>query len=830
MSAPIYGSLFSGVEGFGLGLDRAGFRCAWQVEIDAAANRVLEQHYPTVPRHRDIRAVRGGELEPVDAIIGGWPCFPRGTLILCRDGMKDIDEIRIGDIVLTHAGNWMPVTQAMRREAPLWSLRGHGHPAFLTTEEHPLWAAMTTGSGPRRHLGEPSWIPAREMLGKRWASPDRFPRSTAPEIELRSREVPPPPFTPAFFWLVGAYLGNGWLRRRRCADRPHSDEPNGVVLCIGKARGDALEARIAAAGVRATRTEERTTSRFVISSAPLGRWIREHFGEGAGCKGIPSWALGMGERFRRALFDGYAWTDGSRKDRGNGAVAIRATSISKRLILGVKLLAQSLGYSISLYFHQPHREAVIEGRRVSEQPTWSLCAEERARSSISRDGHRYGLVRHVSEVGVIGEVFNIEVAGDNSYIADGIAVHNCQGLSTAGRRRGLADPRSRLFFEFVRVVREMREATGGRYPEFILGENVPGALSSNGGRDWAVVFRELAGLGPLDIAWRVLDAQYLGVAQRRRRVFLVVDFGGERAGEVLALADGLSGHPPPRREAGEGVAADLTAGSRSGRDRPARGHPAPGRRREDDVNLVAFGAGDSRGGAGRHDFESEMFVIQDGADLEKKGQGGLGVMASETMYTLDTAGKHAVAHALRARHNASQREDSDTSIVAHALTAEGHDASEDGTGRGTPLVIAPFDLAQITSRENGSRVEEGLPAPTLHSGGGAHIALSVALRGREGGTAAELGDDVSTALRTGGGGGDKPHALAEGDRGVLAVRRLTPLECCRLQDLPDDWLDLDPPLSDSAKYRLLGNAVCAAVSTWLGKRLMAAMTSSRRES
>ncbi|HET8631126.1 MAG TPA: DNA (cytosine-5-)-methyltransferase [Thermomicrobiales bacterium] len=376
----------------------------------------------------------------------------------------------------------------------------------------------------------------------------------------------------------------------------------------------------------------------------------------------------------------------------------------------------------------------------------------------------------------------------------------CQDLSTAGKRIGLAGARSGLFFELTRVVREMREATDGRSPTFLVCENVPGLLSSNGGRDLAVVLGELAQLGPLDIAWTVLDAQWFGVAQRRRRVFLVIDFGGRRAGEVLALAEGLSGDPPPRREAREGVAASLTAGSRSG-----CGVNAPGRRREDDVNLViaiqegadtrekgrgglgvevgapmytldtagshaiaAFGAGDSRGerdisaaltakgGTGRHDFESELFVIQDGVDLESKGQGGLGIMAAETMYTLDTAGKHAVAKPLLARGGAGRNNAGDESfVVAHTLSAEGHDASEDGTGRGTPLV-------------------------------GAHI--------------------------------------AKGDRGVMAVRRLTPLECCRLQGLPDDWLDLDPPLADSAKYRLLGNAVCCAVSTWLGRRLMDALT------
>ena len=120
----------------------------------------------------------------------------------------------------------------------------------------------------------------------------------------------------------------------------------------------------------------------------------------------------------------------------------------------------------------------------------------------------------------------------------------CQGLSIAGQRRGLADERSGLFTEAVRIIREMQEVTNGKYPQIAVWENVPGALSSAGGRDFKAVLEAFteseipmpcsgrwakAGMvrsGGTDLAWCVYDAQYFGTAQRRRRVFLVADFAG----------------------------------------------------------------------------------------------------------------------------------------------------------------------------------------------------------------------------------------------------------------------------------------------------------------
>lgn len=118
----------------------------------------------------------------------------------------------------------------------------------------------------------------------------------------------------------------------------------------------------------------------------------------------------------------------------------------------------------------------------------------------------------------------------------------CQDLSAAGTRQGLRGERSGLFFEAVRIIKEMREATSGQYPQLIIWENVTGALSSSRGEDFAEVIDSLADLGALDIAWRVLDARWFGVPQRRRRVYAVVDLAGQRAGAIHAEPAGMRWH------------------------------------------------------------------------------------------------------------------------------------------------------------------------------------------------------------------------------------------------------------------------------------------------
>lgn len=413
----------------------------------------------------------------------------------------------------------------------------------------------------------------------------------------------------------------------------------------------------------------------------------------------------------------------------------------------------------------------------------------------------------------------------------------CQAFSIAGKRLSLADARGNLTLAFAVLAHELARSHGLRNAVW---ENVPGCLNTPDnafgcflgalvGHDRAVPGPKGRGwpdAGLVDgprarAAWRVLDAQYFGLAQRRARVFLVADFGkGADPAEILFEPQGLRGNSPPRRETGEGIAAPLARGSGSG----------GGYRNDADTteNLIAFGGNDTRGpievasacnahgGSGRMDFESETFI-------------------------------------------------------AHALRAEGFDASEDGTGRGTPIVpvIAPTMRCEGDAHSRFKDHEGLIPICRDKAGAvdteGDTQGVAFDLRGRKGGaqfegphetanmraanggssrsyvafaenSRAELrleggdGETVS-ALKTGGGKPSQSYPVVAGPSGSSrwAVRRLTPRECERLQGVPDDFTKIAyrgnsaDRCPDGPRYKALGNAWARPVAHWVCARIDAAL-------
>jgi DNA (cytosine-5)-methyltransferase 1 len=306
----------------------------------------------------------------------------------------------------------------------------------------------------------------------------------------------------------------------------------------------------------------------------------------------------------------------------------------------------------------------------------------------------------------------------------------CQGNSVAGRRGGLADPRSGLWRHVVRILAETR-------PRWFLGENVSGLLSVRAGRDFATVIRDLDELG-YGVAWRVLDAQWFGVPQRRRRVFIAGCLGdGAAPCQVLLEPESGGGNPTEGGQAWQGA-----AGCAEGRARSPRG-ASPAR------TVSTLQGGGRRG----HRVDAE-----------------------------GAAGGHLIAYSLNAHHG---RNDAEETWVTHALTAEGADASEHGTGRGTPLVPVFAPLTAVPAAGPG---------------------VNPAGRRKE--------DDWNLA--------------AAGE----AVRRLTPRECERLQGFPDDWtrwLAGGRKQSDSARYRELGNAIAVPVAEWIMRRIVAVEASVNAE-
>ncbi len=320
----------------------------------------------------------------------------------------------------------------------------------------------------------------------------------------------------------------------------------------------------------------------------------------------------------------------------------------------------------------------------------------------------------------------------------------CQSFSIAGLRGGLDDDRGNLALEFLLLAKRKR-------PEWLLWENVPGVLSSNGGRDFGSI---LGGMGELGYRWayRVLDAQYFGVAQRRRRVFVVGHLGDwRRSAAVLSEREGLQGDNPPSREAGKEITGTLVSRASGGGGGPEQG-----------------------------DGASEGFVIATHApEVAKCLVGDQGKQDSEV-----------------------------ETFVTHSLRGEGFDASEDGTGRGTPLVpaVAPTMMSEGDAH-SGFKDEHGLVplAFNMHKSGSDASSLGVE-------------SDMTPCLRV----FDKsPFAVMT----EMVVRRLTPRECERLQGFPDDYTKIPyrgkpaEECPDGPRYKALGNSMAVPVMRWIGERI-----------
>jgi len=426
----------------------------------------------------------------------------------------------------------------------------------------------------------------------------------------------------------------------------------------------------------------------------------------------------------------------------------------------------------------------------------------------------------------------------------------CQDLSVAGKRRGLEGARSGLFHQQARIWRESEAP-------LLVWENVLGALSSNQGRDFGVVLSTLIGvdvvtsgavrpdktgriawrrggvaMGPDAMAaWRVFDLQFFGPPQRRTRVFVVAARGGTYdPAEILAVAESVCRHPSPRHQTRQNTTGTLAARTRGG------GGLGTDFDLAGDVVATRLDGGRSHGAGDSYD--NTPWLLDEGNAPVAEGMAGgqpvsgtltsaygtkwngNGAQFSGDLFVADE-GNAPIAETVLAFHPTQDPINGEvspalgrtsggmnvcvTGAVTHALTSEGCDASEDGTGRGTPIVIA-------SGQANAELVEGGSPSLTcLHE---APIVFPPLAHGAH---AAGPGGNGQDAERS---------AEAVLAAGVARPRRLTPRECERLMGWPDDWTRYGVredgtryELSDTARYRICGNGVGAPVSEWIGRRV-----------
>ena len=299
------------------------------------------------------------------------------------------------------------------------------------------------------------------------------------------------------------------------------------------------------------------------------------------------------------------------------------------------------------------------------KPIWAAEIEQ---NCIDITRYRFPEVMHVGSV--------TELKGDEIQPVDIITFGSpCQDLSIAGQRKGLKGNRSGLFMEAIRIIEEMRLATNGKYPTFIIWENVPGAFSSANGADFRAVLEKItktsipmptsgewatAGMvrgAAVDTAWRVLDAQFWGVPQRRKRIYLVADFRNGSAGQILFECESLLGYSGTRTAEGKGSAGDIK-GCTFGEDCGGLEEDADGQltldfgRTADRIYINAkksvtlMGrAGGGGGKTGLYLFPVFTIIGNIIGRSAKNGGNGKGIDDTGISPTLTTADRHAVAYA-----------------------------------------------------------------------------------------------------------------------------------------------------------------------------------------
>ena len=451
-----------------------------------------------------------------------------------------------------------------------------------------------------------------------------------------------------------------------------------------------------------------------------------------------------------------------------------------------------------------------------------------------------------------------------------------QDLSIAGKRAGLSGARSGLFMEQVRIVKEMREADkrNGRTGDmvrhrYLVWENVVGAFSSNKGKDFAAVLEEIIKIvepeapgievpekgwptwggyhdevgGRWSVVWRTHDAQYWGVPQRRRRISVVADFGGDTASEIQFDGESVSGDIAESGAAGERVAEAAERGFN-----PAVGDCMTAwdcqSKRIFDTNGKSPTLQGGVGGGVNNPAIFCMATQQGGAELRTDDRAPT-LTAAAGMSGNNQPGVCAgfkLGNSEQARSIGYQEELSPT------LNAE--------CGGNKPAVVAPaamaFDTTQITSKENGSQPEFGKPCHTLNAN--AHVPCVALDMTHACDVIRECGEQVPALQdRMGTGGNQVPltyqmngfgdYRAAEvassckqrdfkdsTDLAItrMVVRRLTPLECTRLQGYPDGWVDIGDWTddkgkkhkdADSPKYKALGNSIALPFWDWMLRRM-----------
>lgn len=472
----------------------------------------------------DISKIDPNTIEDFDMMTWGFPCFIEGSLVLTDNGYKAIENIQVGDYVLTHKNNYKKVTKTFVNETDeILKIETMPSEAIYVTKNHPFYVRERKRkwdkykNGYERVFNDPCWVKAENLsrmyyVGTAINQKSELPNWNGYIDRQRHSETHRNELTELFefddFWyIIGRYIGDGWQR---------SDEKS-IVICGNRNEIMQIAHKCDNINLSYCISEETTVDKLIISKKELYLYVSQ-FGKGAANKHLTKDIFNLPIPKLQSFINGYIDADGYADSNG----MFKISSVSRELIYDIaQCIAKAFKRPYSVYFTSRPKTCEIEGRIVNQRDSYTVVFKQDTRiqdKAFNENEYNWSPINNITQQEYNGLVYNIEVEDDNSYVVQGLIVHNCTDLSRAGKQQGFLDnngnlTRSGLYYEGIRILRAKK-------PKISIIENVKNLVSKRFYKEFQMILNDLEEAG-YNSYWKVLNAKDYGVPQNRERVFIV---------------------------------------------------------------------------------------------------------------------------------------------------------------------------------------------------------------------------------------------------------------------------------------------------------------------
>lgn len=440
----------------------------------------------------------------------GSPCFVKGSKVLTKNGYRNIEDIKIGDYVLTHTGNYKMVTNiGMNENKEILKIKPQGILPIYATSNHPFYVITKEKKWDNNlkkyviNFSFPYWKELKDITKNDYVG-----------INIIKKEENPFNLTQESCWLLGRYIADGHIRHEKRKERENSFY-YGIIFSIGNNKIEDFKEHLKTYHM-SIYPHTKSTYRAVWNSKEFVEFIEEHnFGKSALEKDIPNFILNLPKDLAQSFLEGYLSGDGCQI--GN---KFKANSISQTLIMKLQLLiakVYSTGGNIS--FYKRPETTIIEGRTVNQHNTYDIAFFKKNTEYVKyivTENYVWFPVKELIDLEEKEDVYNLSVEEDNSYTVNNVIVHNCQDFSTAGLQAGGdigTGTRSSLMWNSVAIIEHVN-------PKYVIWENVKNVLSKKHKHNFEKYLKSLEDLG-YNNYYSLLNAKDYGIPQNRERVYVV---------------------------------------------------------------------------------------------------------------------------------------------------------------------------------------------------------------------------------------------------------------------------------------------------------------------